>query len=165
MKDVIAWIAKNLVLPLLPAFTGALIRYTHSGQFNEETFEIGELSFSMAMLFVIVMVSASRLNDKGLREGLNVLFTIGLVFFLAVFVCTTLLKIQVDAAMRENVEQIKKLSLHSPLDPSALGHILDDHHLANTFKMQGRIRLFAIWTAIAAIPITILIKLKYKLEE
>lgn len=165
MKDTIAWIAKNLILPLLPAITGALIRYAHSGHFNEDTFEIGELSFSMAMLFVIVMNSASRLNDKGLREALTVLFTIGLVIFLVLFVCTTLLKTQVDSTMRDNIAQINKLLSNSQIESTTVARILNDQHLANTFQMLARIRFFAMWSAATALPLTVIIKLKYKLED
>jgi hypothetical protein len=165
MKETIAWTAKNLLLPLIPALTGALIRYTHSGQFTGATFETGELSFSMAMLSFIVMASTSRLTDKNLRESLNTLFIVGAVIFLALFACTTLLKVQLDSAASENIAQIKLLLQNQQLAPLSISNILNDQHLVGSVQMLSRVRSAVVILSLIVLPVTIMIKVRYKLED
>jgi len=80
MKPV-AWLLKNVVLPLAPFLVGALIRFLHSGKISWECLSATELAFSMALMFLILTANTARLTNPALKDSLNNGFYLGVVVF------------------------------------------------------------------------------------
>jgi hypothetical protein len=158
----VAWAAKNLLLPLTPFITGALIRGVSGVQGYQSVFDVGELSFSMAMLCLLVVVSAGRVQDQNLRESLVGIWIFAGVIFLALFVVSTFVKIEIDAGTTELLQSFQAALSHTP--PSNVAQIASPE-VSKLAKMLDRIWIFA---AVPAIPTAVLAaacKFGYKLED
>jgi uncharacterized membrane protein YoaK (UPF0700 family) len=84
-RGAVAWLARNVVLPLTPFVIGATIRIIRSGTITISAFDPGELAFSLAMLCVIGVASARRLQDRDDRDVSFSIFVIGVAFFVSMF--------------------------------------------------------------------------------
>jgi hypothetical protein len=96
-----AWLLKNVVLPLAPFLVGALVRFLHSGQFSWQCLSATELAFSMAMMFLILTASTSRLQNHTLKEALNSGFDLGVVVFLALFAIALFLEVDALGSLQD----------------------------------------------------------------
>jgi len=158
----VAWAAKNLLLPLTPFITGAIIRGVSGVQGYQSVFDVGELSFSMAMLCLLVVVSAGRVQDQNLRESLVGLWIFAGVIFLALFVVSTFVKVQIDTGTADLLQSLQAALSHNPSSNIAQTTSPEVDKLA---KMLDRIWIFA---AVPAIPTALLAaacKFGYKLED
>jgi len=165
MKETLGWFSKKVLFPLLPFAIAALIRYLNSSQFSWQIFDGGELSFSMAISSILIMSSASRLPDKALRDSLTTIYIFILVFFLVMFACSSLLKVQTESDMSTQINQLKNLlQPGSNVPPSAL-LIVDNMHANGSLKVFDTIRKCAFFFSLITVPGAIIIKSRYPLED
>jgi hypothetical protein len=158
----VAWAAKNLVLPLTPFITGAIIRAVSGLQGYQSVFDVGELSFSMAMLCLLLVVSAGRLSDHHLREALVGLWILAGVIFLALFVVSTFVKVQIDSGTNDLILAIQKVvSTGGPLSTMRTS----DPVVEKFVKMLDRIWLFVVIPAIPTVVFAATCKFGFKLED
>jgi hypothetical protein len=155
----VAWAAKNFVLPLVPFLVGTTTRYI-SGAHN--LFNVGELSFSMAMLCFLVVISAGRVKDDKLRESLSNLWIFTGIFYLTLFAVSTFIEIQIEINADSLFAGIQKL-----LDSKQLAFVTDA-----PINEMTRLKVFLDRTwpivAIPSIPTVLLAlacKIGYKLED
>jgi hypothetical protein len=149
-------------LPLTPFITGAIIRGVGGVQGYQSVFDVAELSFSMAMLCLLVVASAGRISDPHLRESLVGLWIFVGVVFLALFVLSTFVKVQIDAATGDLMNNVQKVLSGSTQITSLR---VPDPSVENLARILDRIWSFA---AILAVPTALLAatcKFGYKLED
>lgn len=98
MRELFGWLAKNVLTPMLPFLIGAVIRAISGIQGVKNVFDVGELSFSMAMLCLFVLTSASRVTDKSIRDSLTAVWVCGAVIFLVLFAVSSFAKVQIESS-------------------------------------------------------------------
>ena len=116
----------------------------------------------MAMLCLLVVVSAGRVQDQNLRESLVGLWIFAGVIFLALFVVSTFVKVQIDTGTADLLQSLQTALSHNPSSNIAQTTSPEVDKLA---KMLDRIWIFA---AVPAIPTALLAaacKFGYKLED
>lgn len=87
-RRALAWLARNVVLPLTPFIIGAAIRVIRSHDISIAAFDPGELTFSLAMLCLLGVAAAWRLQDRDDRDVAFAIFVIGVAFFVSMFAFT-----------------------------------------------------------------------------
>lgn len=80
MAKISGWIAKNVLLPLTPFFIVAIFRFIFQG-WNMAILEPGLLSFSMAMLCLMITKSANKLIDPDEKDIVYNYFTVFMILF------------------------------------------------------------------------------------
>ena len=162
-KEVIGWCTKYVLLPLTPFLVGALLRYFYQGSFSLSIFDPLELSFSMAILSLLIAINASKLRDKDLADSLSYLYFIAMFFFLIVFVCASLFNIQINDLIMSSMEDLKNNPQQSDIISSNISQ-----NLQQIEKFDSRIsaiRIFTIIFSCIVIPSAIICKIKFKLER
>lgn len=81
----LGWLARHLVLPLIPFLVGSGIRMVRAGEVSISAFDPAELSFSLAMFCILGVVAARRLQAQEYREAAFVVFVIGVAIFMSMF--------------------------------------------------------------------------------
>jgi len=159
MKGTIAWLARVVLLPLLPAIVGALVRAVYSGSWNFTAIDSTELGFSVGLIGVVILSSVNRLTDKDLRDSLGPIFIIILALALCLFAGSVLIKVLHEA---EQVELLDRLRAMNPLTPDALYQISAPNKFT---RISGHIRSATIVLAIISIGIALVARLRYPLED
>lgn len=160
MKTVV-WIAKNVLLPLTPFFVGALIRTLHTGRVTLESFNPAELSFSMAMMSLVVSMSASKLTNPDLKDSITYMYQIALIIFLALFACAVFLQTDIEVSV-EGVWRLAESKLQSTGNLTSA----DIPKQINQFKeILDRFRVAIIIMSVIVLPVTIISNKKYGLED
>ena len=73
----VSWFGRHLLLPLTPFLIGALVRYLYVGRIALETLSPAELSFSMAMMSLIISTKASQIRQKTVSGAITSLYRVG----------------------------------------------------------------------------------------
>jgi hypothetical protein len=162
MKETLGWTAKNILVALIPFGIGALIRALSGAQGRRDIFDAGDLCFSMAMLSMLVISSASRLTDKGLRDGITSLFVMSVILFVVLFAFTSFAKTQLEFLNADIVSQLRG-SLQSGNKLSVDGFVWRD--LDRFSVMLGNVWTWVTIPSVLTVIIALFCKTKYKLED
>ena len=165
MKENFGWIAKHLVLPLIPFIFGTLIRFVLHGPFICAIFDPAELSFSMAMLCFLVTLNASKLRDNSLAEGISFFNILGMIIFISLFVLTVFTKVLVDNNMLEILGAVKKALTDGRTNRAILKIFNNNETTAKYVEVLATIKLLTVISSIAFFSSAIFFKFKYKLED
>ena len=161
MKENIAWLLKNLILPLTPVLCGSLTRYFYSGDI---VFDITELAFSVAILYTLLIKSVGRLTDKSLADSLSTICFIGISFCLTIFAYATFVKLQFEHQIVSNHQDILKLLNNNP-KLEEVKRLVDSMDFNSVNELMGRVKIFMYVVAIVSVPTTIIFRVKYKLDD
>jgi hypothetical protein len=163
MRALMGWLAKSYFFPLLPFAVGALIRYFYLGGPSWEIIDPRELSFSMAISYVLVFSSVSRLQDIALRESLTTLCVYGLCAFLAMFGCASEILMNTQSGINQNLQQLKSL-VQSGSTPS---QTLFDRvtTMPPDLIPLMTLRHWVTVLSIATLPLFVFLKRRYDLEN
>jgi hypothetical protein len=165
MKETIGWVLQKILLPLLPFLVGVLVRSLHLGGFSLEVFDGVELSFSMAMLSTLVLERANRLDDRHLRTSIAGVFLIALVAFFFLFSVQLYLKVGVELTSVDMVAKLKNtLQVNSPVPTSALT-LLHDPRIGDSTSKLCVLRIWTFIGTVMVVPIAVLVKVLYRLED
>lgn len=160
----LSWLTNKIFLPLIPALAGSLIRYLHSGQFSLEIIDGSELAFSMALASILIMSSASRLNDEDLRNNLTYLCILGIVAFSVMFAISSSEKLKMESAMSKDVDQLKNVLQSGSNVNSSMLQILSDPSIQLP-PIISTIRSSAIILTFIVIIVAFILKTRYHLED
>ncbi len=161
MKDLFPWTIKAILLPLLPFWSGALIRYLCLGEFSWRIFGVGELAISMAVLFLLLSTSAGQINDQQTRASVSTLcYYIAAIFFI-IFVAGSFIE-TIDASHHESVlaQMLEELKANKPIDPS----FYQDTNESVYLGILDRIRVAILIALGGTLPTAYVLRYKYKLE-
>jgi hypothetical protein len=158
----LAWATKHLLLPLTPFITGAIIRAVAGMHGYQDVFDVGELSFSMAMLCLLVVASASRVSDQHLRESLVGIWIVPGVIFLALFALSTFAKVQIDSGMKDLLLSVQRTASTG----GQLGTFpVPDQAVEKFARILQRVWLFVVIPAILTSFFAAACKFAFKLED
>ena len=161
MKNTTSWFFTRVILPLTPSIVGIFIRYIHTGVFSVFLFNPMELSFSIAMLCLLVLFSIQKIEDREIRNILSVIYIILLIFFIGIFALSNFLDVHID-------QLYKTSSLHVDYGfskiktPKPTSTFLD---IENYEIMFERLRRSVLVFTCVIILVTIVIKNIFKLKE
>ncbi|MGD0499307.1 MAG: hypothetical protein ABSC23_12820 [Bryobacteraceae bacterium] len=162
MKTLIAFGAKNVFVPLIPFSVGALIRVLYGVGHANEIFDAGELCFSMAMLCMLAIASAGRLQDADLRDSITSFYLFGVVFFLVLFSISSFLKTQVESGTADILSYVHDaVSSNHPVSLEAL----KDAHLVKSAAVLANVWRFVVGPSAFAICATLICKTRYGLGD
>lgn len=151
------WVAKNVVLPLAPFVVGAAVRWAHLGEASLEVVNPAELSFSVAMVCLLVMSSASRLPNPHLRDAIGSIFGFGLVIMVALFAGVVFLEVELQSALLRVYEHARAGGVGvGSFSPEAY-----DIYFA-TFE---RLRNLILWVCAVVLPAAVVSNHRYQLAE
>lgn len=157
----VGWFVKHLVLPLSPFIIGALIRTIYAGDISVESLSPGELTFSVAMLSLLMAAKCSQLTNQDLRSALTSLFQLGVIVFLALFAWSIFIEIDIANSMNKVWEAAQSsVQTNKPIQVEDL-----PERVPQLSDILNRLR----WTALAAsglvVPLTVYAVNKYNLQE
>ena len=156
-----AWIVKHIVLPLAPFFIGGLIRIMYSGQPRLEAVSPGELTFSMAVLSLLMSSKTSQLANAHLRETLTSLFQFGVIVFLALFAWSVLVEVDIAYSLNAVLEvAVASEESGAPVNSGDL-----PKRLAWYNALLGRLRWAALLSFAVVVPMTLYAARKYGLQN
>jgi len=163
--NVLGWVLRKVLLPLLPFLLGASIRIIHLGKVSVEVFDGAELSFSMAMLSVLILENVNRLNDESLRDFLSSGFQVFATLFLALFAIQIYIEAEIASALSMGFENLRSY-IHSgtEIPISGLQFIKDPVVAYSSAKIQ-RLWCWTIASTLMVIPLSVVVKIRYKLEN
>jgi len=162
MKPLIAWGAKNVFVPLIPFSVGALIRVLSGTGDVSRIFDAGDLCFSMAMLCMLVIAGAGRLQDADLRDSITSLYLFGVVVFLVLFSISSFVKIQVESETTDILELVRaSVSSKRPISLE----VFNSAQLLKSTVMLARVWKLVIGPSIVAIFTTLICKARYGLGD
>jgi len=155
MKKNFSWICKNLLLPLIPFVAGWLVRSLNFGEFSLDYFNPGELSFSMSMLCLIMMLNGKRLSDEDANEIIFTLFFVIMVVFICIFAINTYMQTE----LYKNYDIL--------IDKLRMNNLFVDDFLSKreSFnKSTSQIWLITLIFSSVSIVLAFLFNLKYKIS-
>ena len=155
------WLLKHVVLPLLPFFIGASIRCLFHNGFSINAFSPAELSFSMAMLTMVISLNASRLNNPNLRETISSLYQLGAFVFLILFSWA----IFIEADKINLLNNLFKL-VEQHINSGKVISVNDFPKRVFEFdSILSKLRVATISLSLAVVPLSIYSNKKFQLEE
>ena len=154
--NLFGWMLKNVAVPLIPFGIGALIRYLSGVHGVKDVFDAGDLCFSMAMLSMLVLSSASRLTDRGLRDSITNGFVLAVVLFIVLFAFTSFARIQIQT---ETAAIAGRVALGGASSPNY------DEEVGRFTRMLGNAWNVVIVPSVVTVVLALICKAKYKLEE
>jgi len=155
----LAWLLKNVVLPLAPFLVGAGVRILHGGEFHMSYFSPTELAFSMAMMFLLLASSASALANPATRDALSSGFFLGVIVFLALFAIGLFLDVDLYRTHESFIELARtKVQSSQAFSPADLPPLLSHNDL-----VFSRIRLTTFCCSGFAVALAIFVGTKYDL--
>lgn len=159
--ETLRWILKNIVLPLTPFLTGALLRFSYGSQDLDHIFDPSELSFSMGLLCIIVLISVNKLTEENLSDALSSILTILIVIFLVLFASSSLIKIHFDTQVLKSYQIfIDNIDTGKIIDTSNLYHPNKD----DLYQMLKVLTKFIFGFTFMTVPTVVLFKHLYKLS-
>ena len=162
--DVAGWVAKTVFIPLVPFVVGALLRFVSFHHLSAEIIDGGELSFSIALSYLLIMSSVSRLNDRGLRDALTTFSIFGTVLSLGLFAFASYLKVEVEKIVFGNVAPLRDLALGTlPVPPTALQFIREIP--GDLMPQLAIIRWCSVAFLVITLPVAIIIRKRYQLDD
>lgn len=161
MKESIRWTIRQLILPLMPFLIGTLVRYFYFG-FSWSIFDPSLLSFSMAMLCYLVIISSVNIEDSILRKELSDFFAGGLIIFLVAFAVINYISVSMEASFLINIEKIIDSNSSGIISLDTLQDLIKPQY-ENSPRIE-RIKEFTILMTFLTLTSTIYCKWKYKLE-
>lgn len=159
MKDHLAWASRILLLPLLPAIIGTVLRSVYSGEWGIKAVDATELAFSLGLIGVIVLGAVNRLTDKALRDALSPVFVILLSLALCLFAGSVLIKLMHEAEQLDILNGIRSAQSVTKDSLRLLG--ADDR----CTRVSGQIRAATLATGVLILMIAIAARVKYSLED
>lgn len=158
----IGWFAKYVIFPLIPFIIGFLIRLAYAkGSFSMDLLNPPELSFSISIISLFLIMSASRIDNKQLRDAISYIFFGSLVIAIVMFAITLFLQIDINYCL--NAIYIKTQSYCSTGTPLLITENSDRITFFNDVLKFFR-WIILILTCIV-IPSSIICKYKYDLED
>lgn len=165
MNIYVAWFLKDIMVPLLPVICGTIVRYIQTGAFD---FEITELSFSMAILFMFQLKSISKkattTNDKNLIEGLESGAKIAITICLGTFIISLMTKIGGEKHVGEFVENILKI-IKENKGIDEVKKVAENYSTLKLEEPSNRLKIFMYWLSGLSIPFAAFFKFYYKLDD
>ena len=165
MKETISWSAKYVLFPLIPFVIGTLVRYFYQGSLSLSIFDPAELSFSMSIISLLVIIGANKLNDKHLADSLLYLYVLSLFLFLAAFVCASSSEMELKGLINLSIENYKNTPQYGSNITSATFQTHYSNQIEAVNSRISLIRIFTIYLSCIVIPLTIMCKSKFKLES
>lgn len=160
MKQV-AWLLKNVLLPLTPFLVGALIRFVQAGKFSWECLSVTELAFSMALMFLILTSSTTKIQDAALKNSLNSGFNFSVVVFIALFAVGLFLEADIQVSLQDFfATATSKLNASQPLSLSDLPSAI-----ARDQGIVARIRFITMSLSALSIILAVVVGIKYELMD
>ena len=140
-KETVSWSLQNILLALLPFLLGALFRILYKGEVEFSSFDASELSFSLAILFILILQSVNNLSDDNLKRSLSVLLQLGIFFALAFFASSLILKIHLDTQMANSFNEFIGLST---TNPSEIPNLISEFNSSDFHKIIHRLNIASI---------------------
>lgn len=159
MRQFLAWLARSVLLPLLPMIAGSLIRSVYSGTWSLDSIDAGELAFCVALIGVITLTGVNRLHDRALRDALAPLFVITLVMALSLFAGATLMRLVHDAEQRDLLLALKSAPNLSSASLLSIG--LPDR----CTRTYDQIRSATLVTALITVLLAVIARIRYLVDE
>lgn len=157
----VSWFGRHLLLPLTPFLIGALVRYLYVGRIAVETLSPAELSFSMAMMSLIISTKASQIRQKTVSGAITSLYRVGVVVFVVLFALAMFLETDIAAAYEAAWQQV--------VDSVANGVTITGTELPARVQqfsdIVSRLRNVTITFSLLILPLTIIAIVKYDMEE
>ena len=162
MKQDVSWGLKNVLLPLSPFLIGAILRWLYEGAFSLSILDSVSLSFSMAILCILLLKSASQLEDKDLNDSLTSVLGVGIIFYLALFATAIFIQIHIEHQTIESLKSISALIANSQVEglESSIYNREQDIFIA----IQKRMSVFIIILTVITIPLTLVSRRRYNLK-
>ena len=116
----------------------------------------------MAMLSMFVISSASRLDDKDLRDGITNAFVVFVVLFIVLFAFTSGIKAQIQSDTSDLISKIRnppQTGVAATLDK------FTDGELHKFSSMLSKVWIWAIVPSVLAIVSAMICKFRYRLED
>ncbi|QMW06360.1 hypothetical protein [Spirosoma foliorum] len=165
MKAFFTWFLKDVLLPLAPVICGTIVRFVNSGEIE---FEITELSFSMAILFMFQLKSigkkATTSTDKPLIDGLISGAMIAIIICLLIFILSVLYKLQAEKSLKDYIESIIE-NINNNAQLIDLKKIAKNYGQIKSLDQSVRLKYCMYILTIVSIPVAALFKFYYKLED
>ncbi|MBN1762543.1 MAG: hypothetical protein JW878_05640 [Methanomicrobia archaeon] len=163
MKKVFSWSTKYILFPLIPFLLGSLMRYFYQELTFWSILDPSDLSFSMTIICFLAAISARKLRDEDLADGLSIVF-FGLMFtFLVAFVCVGAAHMEIEESLMSSIEDIND----KPENYININQTIS-HNLQIIEKSEARlskITKFEVVLSCITIPSIIILKIRYKLGE
>ncbi len=165
MRITVAWVLKNLLLPLLPFGLGALIRILSALSIDRSAFDPADLSFSLAILCLLVSVSARKLQDPHTSSSISSMFIMFGCLFLTLFAITTLWKFDADATSAGMLEDARRYISSGGTSIAAVGDVVTRTQFVSTLQRIDAVRQITFIVAGFVIFLAIVCEYRYKLED
>ena len=161
-SSTINWILKNIILPLTPFLLGALLRFFKAKTLGINLFDASELSFSMGILCLIVSQSATRLPDVNLGEALANTLTFFMIIFLAMYACSSFIKVHQEFIVGHKLHTIEILSKSKNF--SAINNEINNKNHSEFDDIVVSISWFVGVMTIICVPTVLSFKIRYNLN-
>ncbi|MEM9558025.1 MAG: hypothetical protein AAGC60_27455 [Acidobacteriota bacterium] len=156
----VSWLGKYVVLPLTPFIVGVMVRYLYSGNLEFRALSPAELSFSMAMMSLVMATKASQLENS-VRGAITTLYRVGVVVFIVLFSIAMFLETDISASY--------KLTWLLVLDQLNNGMPVTGGELPARVEFFGgivdRLRSLTVTFSCIFVPLTVFTVRKYNMEE
>ena len=163
MGKMYAWIIKNLIFPLLPIIIVAIFRSIFQQDWNFEVIEPGLLSFSMAMICLMISNNATNLRDTDQKDTVYYTFVILMILFLALSIFVSSLEIQNQMSISKDLQNFQS-SGTGISDPSSVLKGIDER-MVTTSNYKMMIRNFTLSLTFFTVALAVFFKQRYKLED
>lgn len=165
MADTAGWISKHVLLPLSPFILGAVVRYICRDAAGIEIFDPADLAFSVAMLSLLVVLSANRLDDEQLGEAISGIYGFTMFMFVGLFVLTVVLQTQSQDASHA---LLAGMGVHPSEPTTAMSYAsrsLNSGTLARATSGIDKLRWLVFATSAIAVTGAVYCKHKFPLED
>lgn len=159
MTQFFAWLARTVLLPLLPAIVGTVMRSVYSDEWILASIDSGELAFSVALIGVIALSSVNRLTDKALRDALSPVFVLILAVALCLFAGSLLMKVFHD---REQLELLTRLKASNPVDSTLLAVIGSPDRCT---RVLDQIRTWTLISGGLTVLLVVVVRVRYSIQD
>lgn len=156
-----AWLLKNVVLPLAPFLVGAGVRLLHGGELHLSCFSPTELAFSMAMMFLLLSGTTSKLTNPAVKNALNNGFYLGVIAFLALFAIGLFLDVDLYGTHESFIELARsKIQMSQALSLGDLPPAVSHNDL-----VFSRIRITTMYFSGFAVALAVFVGTRYDLMD
>jgi hypothetical protein len=163
--ETLGWSLRRIFLPLLPFICGALIRTINSGSLGIQSFNGAELSFSMALLSILVLESLNRQQDNILRNSWGSAFIAAISIFLVLFALQVYESNLCQKHIMQSLNELNSMkNMKQPVNVFTLSHC-DFSAISDSQGKQNMMWWITVVFSLFIGPMTIAIKAKYKLDD
>lgn len=159
MRSFFAWFGKSILLPLLPALVGSVMRSMYSGHWNLASIDAAELSFCVALVGIFALTGVTRLSDRQLRDALSPLFVMAFAIALCLFAGSLLMN---EYHQAEQFEILARLKASNPTDLSLLASMGREDRC---IIILSQLRMWSLVACAFTVVLAVVARCKYNIEE